>query len=104
LPTRFYVILYGDRAINLAELKHSLNRLDEQCERVIAAIRQIPGANADREEPEALRALYPTAIAGELSPKLTGRELTEISNSVVALTPTEDSWAGLIIRILLCRQ
>jgi hypothetical protein len=86
--------LYGDRATNLAELKRSLNALDEQCERVIAAIRQIPGANADREEPEALRALYPTAIAGELNPKLTGRELTEISNSVVALTPTEDSWAG----------
>jgi hypothetical protein len=94
LPTRFYIILYGERATNLAELKRSLNALDEQCERVIAAIRQIPGANADREEPEALRALYPTAIAGELSPKLTGRELTEISNSVVALTPTEDSWAG----------
>src|SRR5215216_5896858 len=94
LPTRFYVILYGDRATNLADLQRSINTLDEQCERVIAAIRQIPGANADREEPEALRALYPTAIAGELSPKLTGRELTEISNSVIALTPTEDSWAG----------
>ena len=94
LPTRFYIILYGERATNLAELKYSLNRLDEQCERVIATIRQIPGANADREEPEALRALYPTAICGELSPKLTGRELTEISNSVVALTPTEDSWSG----------
>lgn len=94
LPTRFYVILYGDRATNLAELKRSLDALDEQCERVIAALRQIPGANADREEPEALRALYPTAIAGELSPKLTGRELTEVSNSMVALTPTEDCWAG----------
>jgi hypothetical protein len=94
LPTRFYVILYGDRATNLAELKRSRDALDEQCERVIAAIRQIPGANADREEPAALRALYPTAIAGELSPKPTGRELTEVSNSVVALTPTEDSWAG----------
>ena len=94
LPTRFYVILYGDRATNLADLQRSINALDEQCERVIAAIRQIPGANADREEPEALRGLYPTAIAGELSPKLTGRELTEVSNSVVALTPTEDSWAG----------
>jgi hypothetical protein len=94
LPTRFYVILYGDRATNLAELKRSLDALDDQCERVIAAIRQIPGANADREEPEALRALYPSAITGELSPKLTGRELTEISNSMVALTPTEDSWTG----------
>lgn len=94
LQTRFYVVLYGERATNLAELRESVNGLDEQCERVIAAVRQVPGANADREEPSALRALYRTAIAGELSPKLTGRELTEVSNSVVALTPTEDSWAG----------
>ena len=94
LPTRFYVVLYGDSATNFAELKRSVEALDEQCEKVVAAIRQIPGANADREEPEALRALYPSAMAGELSPKLTGRELTEVSNSVVALTPTEDSWAG----------
>lgn len=94
LPTRFYVLLYGERATNFAQLKRSVEELDEQCERVIAAVRQIPGANADREEPEALRALYPSAMAGELSSKLTGRELTEVSNSVVTLTPTEDSWAG----------
>jgi hypothetical protein len=94
LPTRFYVVLYGERARNFAELKQSVDALDEQCERMIAAIRQIPGANADREEPEALRALYTTASAGELSPKPTGRELTEVSTSVVTLTPTEDSWQG----------
>src|ERR1044071_7194803 len=84
----------GERARNLVELRRSLEQLDEQCEKVVAAIRQIPGANAEREEPEALRALYPSAIVGELRPKLTGRELTEVSNSVVALTPSEDSWAG----------
>lgn len=94
LPTRFYVLLYGERARNLSELKQSVEILDEQCERMVAAIRQMPGANADREEPEALRALYHTALAGELSPGLTGRELTEISTSVVALAPTEDSWQG----------
>lgn len=94
LPTRFYVILYGERARNFAELKKSVHALDEQCEKIVSAIRQIPGANAEREEPEALRALYPSAIAGELSSKLTGRELTEVSNSVVTLTPTEDSWYG----------
>ncbi|HAF22256.1 MAG TPA: hypothetical protein DCK93_04975 [Blastocatellia bacterium] len=94
LPTRFYVILYGERATNFSELQRSVDALDEQCERTVSAIRQIPGANAEREEPEALRALYSSAIVGELSPKLTGRELTEISNSVVALTPTEDSWLG----------
>ncbi len=94
LPTRFYVILYGERARNFAELKQSVDALDEQCEKIVSAIRQIPGANAEREEPEALRALHPSAIAGELNPKLTGRELTEVSNSVVALTPTEDSWCG----------
>jgi hypothetical protein len=96
LPTRFYVILYGERARNLVELRKSVEDLDEQCERVVSALRQIPGANAEREEPEALRALYPSAIAGDLSPKLTGRELTEVSNSVVALTPTEDSWPGAL--------
>jgi hypothetical protein len=94
LPTRFYLALYGERTRNFAELKQSLEALDEQCERTVSAIRQIPGANAEREEPEALRALYPSAIVGELSSKLTGRELTEVSNSVVALTPTEDSWPG----------
>jgi hypothetical protein len=94
LPARFYVLLYGERARNFAELKRSVDALDEQCEKLVSAIRQIPGANAEREEPEALRALYPSAIVGELSPKLTGRELTEVSNSVVALTPTEDSWFG----------
>jgi hypothetical protein len=94
LPTRFYVVLYGERARNLVELRRSLEQLDEQCEKVIAAIRQIPGANAEREEPEALRALYPSAIVGELSPNLTGRELTEVSTSVAALTPTEDAWSG----------
>src|SRR5207248_4873511 len=94
LPTRFYVILYGERATNFSELQTSVDALDEQCERTVSAIRQIPGANAEREEPEALRALYSSAIVGELSPKLTGRELTEVSNSVVALTPTEDSWPG----------
>jgi len=94
LPTRFYVVLYGDRARNLLELRASLEKLDDQCEKMVAAIRQIPGANGEREEPEALRALYPSAIVGELSPRLTGRELTEISNSVVALTPTEAAWPG----------
>lgn len=94
LPTRFYVVLYGERARNFTELKASIDALDEQCEKVVSAIRQIPGANAEREEPEALRTLYPSAIVGELSPKLTGRELTEVSNSVAALTPTEDSWSG----------
>jgi hypothetical protein len=94
LPTRFYVVLYGERARNLSELKLSVEALDEQAEKVVTVIRQIPGANADREEPEALRALYPSAIVGELTPKLTGRELTEVSTSVAALTPTEDSWPG----------
>lgn len=94
LPTRFYLILYGEPATNFSELQRSVDALDEQCERTVSVIRQIPGANAEREEPEALRALYPSAIVGELNPKLTGRELTEVSNSVVALTPTEDSWPG----------
>jgi hypothetical protein len=42
----------GERARNFVELKASIDQLDEQCEKVVAAIRQIPGANAEREEPE----------------------------------------------------
>src|SRR6266446_1476092 len=94
LPTRFYALLYGTPAKNLSDLERSVASLEEQCEKVVSAIRQIPGANADREEAEALRALYPSTIVGDLSPALTGRELTEVSGSVVALTPTEDSWPG----------
>jgi len=56
LPTRFYVVLYGEQARNLEELKRSVNGLDEQCEKIISAIRQIPGANADREEPAGAQA------------------------------------------------
>jgi hypothetical protein len=51
------------------ELKESVELLDEQCERIVSAIRQIPGANADREEPEALRALYPTAVRDDRQPQ-----------------------------------
>src|SRR5437660_2639445 len=86
LPTRFYLILYGERATNFSELQRSVDALDEQCERAVSAIRQIPGANAEREEPEALRARYSSAIVAEMNPKLTGRELTEVSNIVVAVT------------------
>src|SRR4029078_3896437 len=52
LPTRFYVILYGERATNLVQLRGSIEALDEQCEKMISALRQLPGANAEREEPE----------------------------------------------------
>src|SRR4029078_905944 len=36
LPTRFYVVLYGDRARNLVELRNSVEKLDDQCEKVVA--------------------------------------------------------------------
>ena len=65
LATRFFVVLFGDRAKNYGELIQSTNSLNDQCEAIVSAIRQIPGANAEREEPEALRALYHRAIVGE---------------------------------------
>src|SRR5258705_6256569 len=48
LPTRFYLILYGERARNFSELQRSVDALDEQCERTVSVIRQIPGTNAER--------------------------------------------------------
>ncbi|MCV5233179.1 hypothetical protein OFC56_39065, partial [Escherichia coli] len=54
----------------------------------------MPGADAARESSQALRALYPQCLAGELSPKRTGRELKETTRSLARLTPLEAVWRG----------
>ena len=40
------------------------------------------------------RAIYPRMLAGELSWKPTGQELTETADSVISFVPTETSWRG----------
>ncbi len=91
---RFYVAVYGEPARTRAELAASVNQLNRNCEQVISEIRKISGADADREEPAALRVLYERALVGEASARKTGREITETTHSLATLIPTESEWEG----------
>ncbi|MDQ3742852.1 MAG: hypothetical protein M3444_00430 [Acidobacteriota bacterium] len=94
IEARVYVLVYGKRARNRAELRESVKRLDEYCRHVVSALGRIPGADSAREAPAALRALYPQAIAGEANLQKTGREFTETTRSLARLAPLESIWRG----------
>jgi hypothetical protein len=64
VKARFYAVLYGESATNKEELRTSLRNLDRYCEQLVTAIRRIPGAEANREEPVALRAVYHRSLVG----------------------------------------
>jgi hypothetical protein len=94
IETRFYAIIYGEEARNREELATSIRNLDHYCELFIAAVRKIPGADADREEPAALRAVYLRSLIGECDARSTGRELMETADSLACLIPTEAAYEG----------
>ena len=94
IEARAYVVVYGERARSRAELCHSVEGLDERCRHVISALGRMSGADAARESAQALRALYPQCIAGELSVKRTGREFKETTRSLARLAPLEAVWRG----------
>lgn len=88
------VLVYGDRARTKSEERESVRRLEENCEVIIQTLREMEGADAAREEPVALRALYHDLLVGEMSPAPTEREIEEVATSLVTLLPTERAWAG----------
>jgi hypothetical protein len=94
IEARVYVLVYGERARNRSELRESVKRLNEYCRHVVSALGRIPGADAAREAPTALRALYPQAITGETDLQKTGREFTETTRSLARLAPLESVWRG----------
>ena len=94
IEARIYVVVYGELARNRAELHKSIKKLDEYCRYVVSAFGRIPGADAARESPAALRALYQQAIAGEASTNKTGREFTETTRALARLAPLESVWRG----------
>lgn len=94
VKARFYAVIYAEPARNKQELHAAIHNLDRYCEQVITAVRRIPGAEAAREEPAALRAVYHRALVGELDKSDTGREFLETTDSLAALTPTESAWTG----------
>lgn len=99
---RFYFIVYGPPVQTFSDKKLALKFLDRACEQMITALRQIPGVEAAREEPESLQALYSKALVGEANSKHTGREITEVASSLGALIPTESVWEGSRRPHLLC--
>lgn len=91
---RMNVIVFAERSKEAKEARRQLEVLDDRCDAVVSAIRKKIGADAVREDSIRQRALYPRMLAGELSAKRTGQELTETADSVIAFVPTETSWRG----------
>lgn len=91
---RMNVIVFADRSKGSRETHRQLEILDDRCDAVVSAIRKKIGADATREDAIRQRAIYPRMLAGELSAKRTGQELTETADSVIAFVPTETSWRG----------
>ena len=77
-----------------AELSESVSLLDGYCEELVTAMRRMPGADASREEPAALRAIYHRSLVGECDDRPTGREITETAHSLAPLVPSESTWEG----------
>ncbi len=91
---RINFIVFGGRVRSRAELNGKTEILSERCERMMSAVRKIPGVDAVREEPARQRAIYPRLLAGELSEKETGQEFGEAASSLAAFVPTEGAWRG----------
>jgi len=91
---RMNVIVFADRSKGAKEARRQLEILDGRCDAVVSAIRKKIGADAVREDAVRQRAIYPRMLAGELSSRRTGQELTEAADSVIAFVPTETSWRG----------
>jgi len=94
VKARFYAVIYSSAATTKEELHNSLRELDQYCEQLITTIRRIPGAEAAREEPAALRSVYLRGLVGEFDKSDTGREILETTDSLAPLTPTESAWTG----------
>lgn len=90
----FFVLVYGRPAATRDERLASVRELEENCERVMQAIRLMPGADAAREDGAALRALYPGTLVGELDATRNEREIEEMTPGLAKLIPTEGSFRG----------
>ncbi|HEY7318920.1 MAG TPA: hypothetical protein VIE89_15200 [Candidatus Binatia bacterium] len=88
------LLVYGDRARNRAELDASLKQLDENTERLIRSVLAMDGAEAYREDAEALHCLYERSLVGQADPTPSGREVMEVASSLVALVGRERAVAG----------
>ncbi len=91
---RINFVIFGGKVRHRSEIKERAETLTERCEQIISAVRKIPGADAIREEPARVRAIYPRMLAGEISWRETGQEFGEAASTLAAFVPTEGSWHG----------
>jgi hypothetical protein len=91
---RLNVIVFGGKVNSRREILDAAKVLDDRCDAVVSAVRKKTGADVVREDAARLRAIYPRTLAGELSPRRTGQELTETADSVISFVPTETNWRG----------
>ncbi|HMM78782.1 MAG TPA: hypothetical protein PKC65_02050 [Pyrinomonadaceae bacterium] len=91
---RLNIIVFAGRSKGLKEARRQIEILDDRCDAVVSAIRKKIGADAIREDAVRQRAIYRRMLAGELTWKPTGQELTETADSVISFVPTETSWRG----------
>jgi hypothetical protein len=94
IEARCYTIVFGRAARNKEELHLSVDELDSSCRHITTAYGKFSGADAGREQPEALRALYHGSLPGELNARRTGREFKEATHALARLAPFETAWQG----------
>ncbi|MCP9495680.1 MAG: hypothetical protein MSG64_14635 [Pyrinomonadaceae bacterium MAG19_C2-C3] len=94
IMARTYTVVCGNPVRTRDGQRAELERIETYCRHIIGAYGNLSGADAGREHPEGLRAVYPSAIVGELNPAPTGREFKEVVASLARLVPLESVWAG----------
>ena len=94
VTARVCVLVYGPAVRSQDELQAATAVLDERCEIILSALKQVPGADALREDNTALRVIYPQLLPGALSEQKTGLEIDEVSPACATFAPLEAAWRG----------
>lgn len=93
---RFHIIVKGKSVNYSEERKANLKELEDRASDVIRLIHEnMAGAQADLEDPIALRDVYEKCLVGELSPSVSHREIREQALSLACFIPAEDDWKGI---------
>lgn len=95
IGTRVYTVVYGKSAVTQADLETSVKQLTQDTEDLITHFKQLPGADAVREETDVMSILYPQTLIGEMTPKATGFEVDEEARAAATFAPLESAWPGL---------
>ena len=93
---RWHIVARG-RAVSLPEERKAiLAELEEQAYSLVKTINEhMQGAQADLEEPEALREVYEKLLVGEITPRPREREIKEQALSLSCFMPAETDWRGV---------